>query len=90
MLLMPSVRRLLVDTLEVGCRATRLIEWVPGWNRLYHCQLARWSNQLDARWSTGRWPLHNAPGPEGWDEWEAWYDSLTEEQKDTGHWHVWD
>jgi hypothetical protein len=86
---MQVVRRWIVDGLEVGCRATRLVELVPGWNRVYHCNLAKWSNQLDARWGTGKWPLHNSVA-EGWDEWEAWWKSLSEEQRLAGHSHVWD
>jgi hypothetical protein len=87
---MRLMRRWIVDGLELGCRATRLVGWVPGWNHVYHCQLAKWSNQLDARWDTGRWPVHAASGPEGWEEWEAWWNSLTDEQRFGKPMHVWD
>ena len=86
---MQVMGRWIVEGLELGCRATRLVEWVPGWNRVYHCDLARWSNQLDARWETGKWPVHGS-GLEGWDEWHAWWESLTDQRRIARHWHVWD
>jgi hypothetical protein len=77
-----------VQSLEVGCRVTRFVEWVPGWKRVYHCNLARLSNQLDARWHTGQWHTHGS-GLEGWDEWDAWFSSQSDERLATGHWHAW-
>jgi hypothetical protein len=85
---MRQVEVLIVNGLEVACRQTRYLEWIPGWNRVYHCELARWSSQLDQRWATGRWPIHAAPGVEGWDAWEEWYESLSDEERKRGHWHV--
>jgi len=74
-----------VDGLEVACRATRYVEWIPGWRRVYpRCLLARWSNWLDERWGTGRWPTHH-----DYEEWEAWYDTLPEDELRSGHWHAW-
>jgi hypothetical protein len=58
------------------------MERVPGWNRVYHCQLARLSRWLDGRWNTGRWPIHSE------EEWESWWDSLPDED-DGEHWHAW-
>lgn len=79
----------IVEGLERACRTTRLLEWVPGWNRLYHCQLAMWSNRLDARWGTKKWHVHSDRSEEGWDEWETWFGTLTDQQIATGHWHAW-
>ena len=79
----------IVDGLEVGCRATRFLERAPGWSRVYRCNLAKWSNQLDERWGTGRWAVHGW-GLAAWDAWEPWYEGLTAQQRDTGHWHVFD
>jgi hypothetical protein len=81
------VRAAVVDALEIACGATRLLEWVPGWHRLYRqCQLARWSSQLDHRWGTGRWPTHDA---DGHDAWEEWFDNLPESDLAKAHWHHW-
>jgi len=33
---MRRLHRLIVEVLEVGCQATRLLEWMPGWTRVYH------------------------------------------------------
>ena len=76
-------QRAVVVSLEVACRATRFVEWVPGWTRVYWCLLARSSNRLDKRWETGVWPQHD------WAEWEAWWESLTPEEHENGHWHAW-
>jgi hypothetical protein len=86
---MLRIRVLIVDGLEVACRLTRALEWIPGWNRIYQCHLAGWSNQLDARWGTGRWPTHGS-GLAAWDDWEAWYEGLTDTERDQGHWHAFD
>jgi hypothetical protein len=85
---MRKVEVFIVSGLEVTCRSTRHLEWIPGWNRIYHCELAKWSNQLDKRWSTGRWSTHAAAGLEGWDDWEQWYESLSDEERERTHWHV--
>ena len=84
--MMRRLRVLVIDGLEVACRLTRALEWLPGWSRVYQCQLARWSNQLDARWHTKRWPLHGSAL--GGEEWEAWYEELTVTGREAGHWHV--
>jgi hypothetical protein len=81
---MRRVEVLIGNGLEVACRQTRYLEWIPGWNRVYHCKLANWSSQLDQRWATSRWPIHPARGVEGWDEWEQWYESLSDEERQRG------
>ena len=87
---MRRVEVLIVDGLEKACRQTRYLEWLPGWGRLYHCTLAKWSNQLDRRWSTGRWPIHSEEDEFGSDEeWETWFESLSDEEHQQGHWHAW-
>jgi hypothetical protein len=84
---MKSPKVLIVDGLEVACRATRYVEWIPGWFRIYpECRFARLSCSLDYRWGTGRWPVHDE---DGWDAWESWWDGLTDEQKFSGHSHAW-
>jgi hypothetical protein len=85
---MRPLQRWIVDVLEIGCRATRLVEWVPGWNRLYQCDLAKWSNELDARWGTERWPVHESTFQD-WDDWGTWWDSLSDDERLGGHWHSW-
>jgi hypothetical protein len=79
-----EARALLVDALERACAATRLVEWVPGWHRIYpQCLLARWSAALDHRWSLGKW------SPADDEEWETWFDNLPESELQRGHWHHW-
>ena len=85
---MRKLRQLLVDGLEVACRATRFLEWMPGWSRVYHCGLARWSNRLDERWGTGRWPVHGSVA-RGRDEWEVWFEGVSDTAGECGHWHAW-
>jgi hypothetical protein len=85
---MRPVQGWIVDALELACRAMRLVEWVPGWNRIYHCDLARWSNELDAKWGTNRWPIHESTFRD-WDSWQAWWDSLSYDEQENGHWHSW-
>jgi hypothetical protein len=84
---MDAVKRRLVDGLEVACRATRLVEWIPGWHRIYpQCLFARWSSHLDHRWGTGRWPVHDEDGDDAvW----ASLENLSQDQLDRGHWHHW-
>jgi hypothetical protein len=36
---------------------------------------------LDRRWGTGRWPFRDE------DEWESWWDGLTEDDWARGLWH---
>jgi len=75
-----------VDGLEIACRATRLVEWMPRWHRIYpNCTMARWSSDLDLRWQTGRWPIHDA---DGWEAWDEWFEGV-EVDESKGHWHVW-
>jgi hypothetical protein len=84
---MDAIKRRVVDGLEVTCRATPVVEWIPGWRRLYpRCFLAQWSNRLDDRWETGRWPVHD---DEGWEAREVGFENLSEEELDQGHWHAW-
>ncbi len=85
---MRSLQGWVVDVLEFGCHATRLLEWVPGWNRLYQCDLAKWSNQFDARWGTERWAVHESAFQD-WDDWGAWWDSLSDDERQAGRWHSW-
>lgn len=81
---MPVVKRVVVDGLEVACRATRWVEWIPGWHHVYpRCLLARLSNQLDHHWGLGGWPTHSD------DEWDRWFDTLSSDELVTGHWHTW-
>jgi hypothetical protein len=81
---MHGVKRTIVDGLEVACRATRFIEWMPGWHRVYpQCLFARWSFELDERWATARWPAHAD------DEWDEWFDGLPQEELRGGNWHHW-
>jgi hypothetical protein len=86
---MRLVQSWIVGGLERLCRVTRFLEWVPGWNRIYRCQFAQWSNRLDARWGTEKWPVHAGPDEEGWDEWEAWFETVGDQEIATGHWHAW-
>lgn len=84
---MVYVKRLIVDGLEVACRATRFLEWIPGWRRVYPtCLLARLSSRLDARWTLDRWPVHDE---DGWDAWERWFDNQQPTDVSSGHWHAW-
>lgn len=77
----------IVDGLERACRATRYVECLPGWQRVYpRCVLARWSAELEFRWKTHRWPVHDADGFDAWDE---WWESLDSEGLASGHWHAW-
>jgi hypothetical protein len=87
---MRRVEILIVNGLKVACRQTRHLEWIPGWKRIYHCELAKWSRALDQRWATDRWPVHEAPGPEGWEEWERWFGSLSDQDIERSHWHSFD
>jgi hypothetical protein len=77
------MKRAIVDALEWACRHTDPLNRVPGWSRVYRCQLARASRWLDGRWETGRWPQHND------EEWEEWWENLPEEEYGEGHWHAW-
>jgi hypothetical protein len=84
---MMTVKRAIVDGLESACRATRVVEWIPGWHRIYpQCLLARWSSHLDYIWRTGHWPVHDE---DGFDAWAEWYESLREDELVEGHWHHW-
>jgi hypothetical protein len=84
---MRAIKRRVVLGLEAACRATRFIEWIPGWRRIYPwCFVARWSSRLDYRWGTGCWPVHDE---EGWQAWEVWFENLSEEERHQGHWHAW-
>ncbi len=77
-------QRAVVNALEATCRATRFVEWVPGWRLVYpQCLFARWSNALDKRWGTEVWPQHD------WEEWQTWWDGLERDDHDRGHWHAW-
>jgi hypothetical protein len=77
----------IVDGLELACRGTRFVEWLPGWHRVYpQCLFARWSSQLDARWRTNRWPVHDEDGVSAW---KRWWDALPDEERSSGHWHHW-
>jgi hypothetical protein len=81
-----ALKRRVVDGLEAACRATRHVEWIPGWNRVYpRCLFARWSSHLDHRWGTGRWPIHDEEGDEAM---TTWLDNMPE-AKSGGHWHHW-
>jgi hypothetical protein len=83
---MKWVQARIVDALEMACRATRFVEWRPGWDHLYpRCQIARLSSQLDYRWHTNRWPIHDEDGDDAWDE---WWDGLSDERRASG-WHNW-
>ncbi len=83
---MQSVKRRVVDGLEVACRATRLVEWIPGWHRVYpRCFFARLSSRLDHRWGTARWPIHDEDDDDAWDE---WIDNLQAAKPDK-HCHAW-
>jgi len=76
-----------VDALETACRATQALESVPVWRRVYRrCYLARLSSELDHRWATRRWSVHDADGPEAWEE---WFDALGPDAFEAGHWHAW-
>ena len=81
-----AVKRRVVDGLEVACRATRHVEWIPGWHRAYpQCLFARWSSHLDHHWGTGRWPIHDEYGD---DASTTWLDEMPEAEPG-GHWHHW-
>jgi len=85
---MKWVRARVVDGLEFACRATRFVEWLPGWYRVYpRCQFARWSSDLDYRWETHRWAVHDADGEDAWDEW--WEGLGDAGRAASGHWHYW-
>src|ERR1700722_6977311 len=45
-----------------------------------------WSNRLDARWGTKKWPVDSDRGDEGWYEWEAWFGTVLVQQITTGLW----
>jgi hypothetical protein len=81
------IKRWIVNRLENACTATRLLEWIPGWRRVYpSCFLAHVSNRLDARWRTGQWAIHD---DDDWETWETWYDEMSDDERDKGHWHGW-
>jgi hypothetical protein len=84
---MRRVKVLVVDGLEMACRATRAVGWLPGWHRVYpQCLFARWSSALDYRWATRRWPVHDEDGDSAWVD---WHESLTDRARGAGHWHHW-
>jgi hypothetical protein len=80
-----GLERAAVVAIERACTATRHVENVPGWNRIYpQCLFARWSADLDTRWNTGVWSPHD-----DYDEWSEWFDNLTGHELSRGHWHNW-
>lgn len=82
---MVGLERAVVVALERACTATRYVEKLPGWHRLYpQCLFARWSNALDERWNTGVWPAHD-----DYDKWSEWFENLPEGELRNGHWHHW-
>ena len=75
----------IVDGLERACWTMRHFERLPLLGHLYpRCLFARWSWALDRRWGTQRWPYSDE------DEWDTWWDGLSDAEKFGGaRWHVW-